>query len=119
MINSVTIAGYIGKEPEMNIYGEAVKVTFSIAVNTVIKGEEKTSWIPVECWGNQASFVGNYLHSGSYVIVQGKLEQSVWETDEGEKKSRLFVYANHIESPKQGNREQGTGNGVKGGKKGK
>jgi single-stranded DNA-binding protein len=40
------------------------------------------------------------LHSGSYVIVSGKIEQNSWETEEGEKKSKLFVYANQVESPK-------------------
>ncbi len=118
MINTVTIAGYIGAEPTMNVYENSTKVSFSIAVNTVIKGEEKTSWIPVECWGNQAMFVNNYLHSGSYVIVSGKIEQNSWKTEEGEKKSKLFVYANQVESPKsKGNGEQGMGNGNKGGKK--
>jgi single-strand DNA-binding protein len=118
MINTVTIAGYIGAEPTMNVYGDSTKVSFSVAVNTVIKGEEKTSWIPVECWGNQAIFVNNYLGSGSYVIVSGKIEQNSWETEEGEKKSKLFVYANQVESPKsKGNGEQGMGNGNKGGKK--
>lgn len=83
------------------------KVSFSVAVNSVIKGEEKTSWIPCECWGNQAIFVNNYLSSGSYVIVSGKLEQSSWETEEGEKKTRLFVYANQIESPKSKTENKG------------
>lgn len=101
MINSVTIAGYLGKDPQINYYNESVKATFSVAINYVVKGEEKTHWIPVECWGHSALFVSNYVKKGQFVVVMGRLEQSVWETENNEKKARIYIYATQVESPKQ------------------
>jgi single-strand DNA-binding protein len=106
MINSVTIAGYIGQKPELKMFESgSIKVTFSLAVNYVTKEAEKTSWIPVECWNGQATFVNNYLDKGSYIVVQGRLQEDKWIDSEGNNKSRLYVVANSVESPKsnQGN----------------
>lgn len=101
MINSVTIAGHLGKEPELKTFSNGnYKVTFSVAINKVRNGEESVIWIPVEAWDTQANFVNNYLHSGSFLVIQGRLESSHWEDEDGNKKARLYVVANRVESPK-------------------
>ena len=102
MINSVTIAEYIGKEPELKISDSGkYKVSFSGAINQVRNGEEKVKWIPVESWNNQANFVNNYLKLASYIVDSGRGKYSSGEDEGGHKKSRLYVVANPVESPKQ------------------
>ena len=106
MINSVTIAGDIGKEPDLKPYDSGkYKVAFSGAINKVINGDLPVKWIPVESWYNRANFVNNYLKAGSYIVVSGRGEYSSGEDYGVNKKSRLYVVANSVESPKH--KEQG------------
>lgn len=101
MINSVTIAGHIGKEPELKTFSNGnYKLTFSVAIKKIINGENLVIWIPVECWDKQANFVSNFLKSGSFIVVQGRIDFSTWEDEQGKKKSRLYVVGERVESPK-------------------
>ena len=101
MINSITIAGYIGKEPDLKPYDSGkYKVSFSGAINKVINGDLPVKWIPVKSWDNRANFVNNYLKAGIYIVVSVSLKYSSGEDDGVNKKSRLYVVANSVESPK-------------------
>ncbi len=100
-INSVSLTGYLGKDPEVKIYGDKAKVIFSICQNKVSKKKEEQIWIPVEAWGVVATFLSTYIKKGDFIAIDGKLNYSSWKTEEGELKSRLFVVAESVESPKR------------------
>ncbi|MCD4655641.1 single-stranded DNA-binding protein [bacterium] len=102
MINSVTITGHLGQDPESVVLEGGLLVSnFSVAINEVFgKGEnrrETTHWISCKSYGNMAHVVSNYLNKGSKVTVNGKLHQSSWVTSEGEKRSRLGVVVGNID----------------------
>ncbi len=107
MINSVTLIGNLGADPETQTFQSgSVKATFVVYVNkryTNSKGEtqEKTTRVLIEVWGKTAEFAAKYLHTGSKVAITGELDEQVWSV-EGQTRSRLVVRANRIEnlSPK-------------------
>ena len=69
--------GNLGKDPEMRFMpdGKAV-ANISIAITEKYKdksGEQKevTEWVNVAFFGKLAEIVGQYLHKGSQVYVEG------------------------------------------------
>ncbi|HYI62231.1 MAG TPA: single-stranded DNA-binding protein [Acidimicrobiales bacterium] len=101
--NNVTIVGNITRDPELRFTpsGQAV-ATFGLAVNRrwqnrqTSEWEEQTSFFDVKCWAQMAENVSESLGRGSRVVVSGRLEQRSWETDQGEKRSKVEVVADEI-----------------------
>lgn len=99
MINSVTIAGYLGQDPEVKVVGadNIAVTTISVAVQS---GKDKTIWVKVTAWRATAEFIGTYLKKGSFVVVQGRLEQETWTDEDNKNHSVLKVTAENVQSPK-------------------
>ncbi len=101
--NSVTLVGNITRDPELRFTntGQA-NVTFGLAVNRrwqnrqTQEWEEATSFFDVVCWREMAENVSESLTRGSRVIVNGRLEQRSWETQDGDKRSKVEVVADEI-----------------------
>lgn len=70
---NVTVEGIIARDPEVKLFGDKKKVTFSIPVNSRFK-KDHTEWFRVEAWGQQAEFVERYMTKGRTAIVTGELE---------------------------------------------
>jgi len=130
--NSVTLVGNVTRDPELRFTpsGQAV-ATFGLAVNRRWQNrqssewEEQTSFFDVKCWAQMAENVGESLHRGARVIVSGRLEQRSWETEQGDKRSKVEVVADEIapslrwatvEITKNERREPGQGGGSGGGR---
>jgi single-strand DNA-binding protein len=101
--NSVTVVGNITRDPELRFTptGQA-RASFGLAVNRrwqnrqTQEWEEQTSFFDVTCWGDLGDNVSESLSKGSRVIVTGRLEQRSWETQEGEKRSRVEIIADEV-----------------------
>ena len=101
--NSVTLIGNITRDPELRFTpsGQAT-ASFGLAVNRrwqnrqTSEWEEATSFFDVVCWRELADNVSESLSKGARVIVTGRLEQRSWETQEGEKRSKVEVVADEI-----------------------
>lgn len=79
--------GNLGKDPEMRFMpdGKAV-ANISIAITEKYKdknGEPKevTEWVNVAFFGKLAEIVGQYLHKGSQIYVEGKLRTEKYQKD--------------------------------------
>ena len=48
------------------------------------------------CFGRQAEHCGQYLNKGDGAIVDGRLQQRRWETDDGQKRSKHEVVAQTV-----------------------
>jgi single-strand DNA-binding protein len=100
--NKVILMGNLVRDPELryNPNGTAV-ANFSLALNRKYKqGEadkEEVSYIDIVVWGKQAENCSQYLHKGNGVIVDGRLQQRRWETDDGQKRSKVEVVANSVQ----------------------
>jgi single-strand DNA-binding protein len=101
--NSVTLVGNVTRDPELRFTpsGQAT-ASFGLAVNRRWQNrqsgewEEAVSFFDVVCWREMAENVSESLSRGSRVVVTGRLEQRSWETQEGEKRSKIEVVADEI-----------------------
>lgn len=101
--NNVTISGNAGREPELRFTpsGQAV-ASFGVAVSRrwmnrqTNEWEEATSWIDVTCWGQLAENVAESVGRGTRVTVAGRLDQRSWETDSGDKRSKVEIVADDV-----------------------
>lgn len=101
-INSVSISGNLGRDPELRATRSGMQVLgFSMCVNGRVRRgdswEDKPNWVDVSIFGNRAEAVAKYLQKGSHVTVHGRLSQRTWETDDGQKRSKLEVIADDID----------------------
>lgn len=76
-------------------------MTFGIASNHYYRDkndekQEKTSFFDVTAWRYLAEDSASVLEKGVGVIVQGRLEQRSWESDDGTKRSKVELVADHI-----------------------
>lgn len=101
MSNTVTLIGNLTRDPELRFTpsGQAT-TTFGLAVNRRYQdrgGEwkETTSFFDVVCWREMAEHVSE-LARGTRVIVTGRLEQRSWETEGGDKRSKVEVVADEV-----------------------
>ena len=95
MINQLVLTGNLGNDPEIFFGSEGDPVTsFSLAFKS---GREKTSWIKCVCFNKNAEIAEKYLHSGARIAIVGRLNQSKWQTDQGEKRSSFEMIVNNIE----------------------
>ena len=79
-MNKVHLIGNITRDPELRYTqsGKAV-CTFSIAVDDGYGENKKAYFFPVVVWGKTAETIGNNLHKGSKVAVNGKITTSSYE----------------------------------------
>ena len=89
MINTITIVGNLGQDPEIRYTPNAVPVAkFTIAVKEVYKGKDgqkvkKVHWFRVTAFKRLAEIVGQYCTKGSKVGVRGQLQYRQWQDNEG------------------------------------
>ena len=101
--NTVTVVGNITRDPELRFTptGQA-RASFGLAVNRhwqnrqTQEWEEATSFFDVTCWGDLGDNVSESLSKGARVIVTGRLEQRSWETQDGDKRSKVEVVADEV-----------------------
>ena len=103
MDNTVTVVGNVTRDPEIRYTPSGQTVaTFGLAVNrrwqnkATQEWEEQVSFFDVKCWAQMAENVSESLGRGSRVIVTGRLEQRSWETDQGDKRSKVEIIADEV-----------------------
>jgi single-strand DNA-binding protein len=101
--NTVTITGNITRDPELRFTPSGAAVaTFGVAVNRrwqnrqTSEWEEQVSYFDVSSWNQLAENVAECLSKGTRVTVTGRLEQRSWETQEGERRSKIEIVADDI-----------------------
>ena len=102
-IDSITVAGNLTRDPEIRYTRDGQATTsLSLAVNRrwqnqqTREWEESVSFFDVVCWRDLAENVALSLVKGSRVIVAGRLEQRSWETDDGQRRTRVEVTAEEV-----------------------
>ena len=101
--NTITVVGNVTRDPELRYTpsGQA-NLRLGIAVNRrwqnrqTNEWEEQVSFFDVKCWAQMAENVSESLGRGTRVVVSGRLEQRSWETDNGDKRSKVEVVADEI-----------------------
>jgi single-strand DNA-binding protein len=58
--------------------------------------KEEVCFIDIVVFGKQAEHCGQYLSKGNGAIVEGRLQQRRWETEDGQKRSKHEVVAQTV-----------------------
>jgi len=122
MYHTIIAAGNLGQDPEMRFTANGQPVTnFPLASNrqyTNAAGEtvKETIWFRVSVWGKQAEVCNQYLHKGSKVLIEGRLNPDpntgaprVWESN-GRHGASYEIVATQVRfmSPKEADAGAGT-----------
>ena len=114
--NTVTVTGNITRDPELRFTpGGSAVATFGLAWNRrwqnrqtneteeqvslnrqTNETEEQVSFFDVTCWNTLAENVSESLVKGTRVIVSGRLEQRSWETQDGDRRSKVEIIADEV-----------------------
>jgi len=102
MLNSVSLIGNLGRDPETKYSQAGTAVTnFSIATTEKWKDknsgewQKKTEWHNIVSFGRLAEICGEYLKKGSQVYIGGKIQTDTWEKN-GEKRYTTKIIANEM-----------------------
>ena len=102
-VNRVFLLGNLTRDPELRQTQSGVSVTdLGLAVNEKYRSKageevEATCFVDVVAWGRQAETCSQYLSKGAPVMVEGRLQLDTWETDAGDKRSRIRVRADRVQ----------------------
>ena len=89
MLNKAMLIGNLGGDPEIRYTQAGAPVaTFTVATTerwTDKDGQkqETTEWHRVVAWRRLAEICGEYLHKGSKVYIEGKIQTRKWQDQNG------------------------------------
>ena len=102
-INRVIITGRLTRDPELRYTpnGSAV-INMGLASSRRFKdssGEwtEATTFLDTVAFGELAERCGEYLHKGSAVLMEGSLQSRSWESESGQKRSKVELRAFRVQ----------------------
>ena len=94
-MNNVILTGRLTRDPEMKTFEDGTSLcSFTLAVD---KGKDNTLFVACQSYEQKAELMGKTLRKGSPVAIQGRLDQRVFETQNGEKKQVTFVRVDAFE----------------------
>lgn len=97
-MKKIIVTGNVGRDPESRYDASgAMFVTFSLAVNTGSKTNQKTDWLEISCNGKTAELVQTYVRRGKKLLVEGTPAATAYINKEGNAVAVLRVYANNVE----------------------
>jgi single-strand DNA-binding protein len=99
--NKVILLGNLTRDPEVRYTPNGIAVaSFAIAVNRKYKQgdetKEEVSYIDIVVFGKQAESCGQYIGKGDSVLIDGRLQQRRWETEDGQKRNKIEVVAQSV-----------------------
>jgi single-strand DNA-binding protein len=101
-INRVLLAGRLTRDPDRRYSADGTAVTrFDLAFHRRIRARgggasETTGYVAIVTYQRLAEVCGEYLHKGSPVLVEGRLQMREWTSPRGEKRSRLEIQAENV-----------------------
>ena len=102
-VNKVILVGRLGRDPEVRYTPSGTAVAnFSIATSeqwTNKDGEkqERTEWHKIVAWRRLGEICGEYLHKGSQIYIEGRLQTRDWEDRDGNKRYTTEVIAQNMQ----------------------
>ena len=93
--NSLVISGNLTADPDLRFSAGGTAYTrFTVAHS---HGKDKdASFFDCTAFGDLAENLAESLEKGMRVIVEGRVKQDRWETDEGDKRSKISVQVDDV-----------------------
>ena len=101
--NKVLLMGNLTKDPELRYTPAGTAVAnLRLAVNRKYRTKdqelkEEVCFITAVVWNKQAETCNQYLHKGSSLFVEGRLQSRSWEDNTGAKRSVIEVRAERVQ----------------------
>ena len=97
-INSVTLVGRAGRDPEVKYFESGTVVAnLTMAVNRRNRDDEP-DWFNLEIWGKQAQVAADYVKKGSLIGITGSFKLDSWkDRNTGEERSKPVVRVDRLE----------------------
>ncbi|MDR1665831.1 MAG: single-stranded DNA-binding protein [Puniceicoccales bacterium] len=95
--NRVLLMGNFVRDPELRVTPNGLAICrFTIATSRVIRQgdgntREEVTFVDVEAFGKTGETVAKYFQKGRPIFVEGRLRLNEWQTNTGEKRSKLMV----------------------------
>ena len=100
-MNKVFLIGRLTRDPELRYTSSNIAVaTFSIAVDrnfSNASGEREADFINIVVWRKQAENVKNYMHKGSQVAIDGRIQTRSYDDTDGKKRYVTEVVADNVQ----------------------
>lgn len=107
-MNNVILIGRLTREPELRYTPSGTAMCrFTLAVDRGLsrdkkheaesKGQPTADFIGCIAWGKTAELVANYLYKGSQAAIQGKIQTSSYDGQDGNRVYRTDVVAERVE----------------------
>ena len=97
-INSVTLVGRAGRDPEVKYFESGTVVAnLTMAVNRRNRDDEP-DWFNLEIWGKQAQVAADYVKKGSLIGITGSFKLDSWkDRNTGEERNKPVVRVDRLE----------------------
>lgn len=103
-LNKVMIIGNLGAEPEVRFTaGGSAMANLNIATSESWRDkqtgeqQEKTEWHRVVIFGKLAEIVQQYVHKGSKIYIEGRLQTRKWQDNSGQDRYTTEIVANEMQ----------------------
>ena len=102
MVNSVTLIGNLGRDPELRFTGNGNAVcNFPIATterwtDNAGQRQERTEWHNIVVWQKQAEACAKYLAKGGMAYVEGSIRSRSYDDKDGNKKYITEIVARDV-----------------------
>lgn len=117
--NKVYLVGNLTRGPESRDLPSGTKLaSFGLAVNRTYRkadGEEveETTFVDIDAFGRSAENILKYCKKGDPLMVEGRLRFQSWETEAGDKRSKLTVMLETFQFlPRSGGSDSAGGSGA-------
>jgi single-strand DNA-binding protein len=95
--NKVILMGNLTRDPETRVTATGLTICkLGLAVSrsfTTKDGErrEETTFVDIDAFGKQAEVITKYFRKGKPILIEGRLKLDQWESNEGQKRSKMGV----------------------------
>lgn len=99
MLNSISIAGRLTRDPELRYTQSQVAVcSYSVAVERDYadpSGTRGADFFDCVAWRQAGEFVSKYFHKGDMIVVTGRMQSRDWTDNNGNKRRNWEIQVDH------------------------
>lgn len=101
-LNKAMLIGNLGRDPEMRYTPDGKPIaTFSVATSRNRRDPngnwmDETEWHRIVAWDRLAETAGQYLHKGSKVYIEGRIQSRKYTDNQGVERTVYEIVANDL-----------------------
>lgn len=100
-VNKVILIGNVGKDPEVKMLENGVRVAnFPLATTEIYKKDgsrhEQTEWHNIVVWRGLADVTEKIVKKGATLFIEGKLRSRTWEDKDKIKRYSVEIVADNL-----------------------